>query len=948
MSSSLKYLLLACPLLVLLAAPARAEKALSPSPEQNFFYSRLQPEALNKPVAKPQAKLPTKLVVDAPVQLKDDAAKDASVKVQPAVPAQPTSFAFGPRFTLRYNTEGAGYDPFVGFEGFAPIRQVPGNSLTFLQGKLLLATPNSDLSGTVILGHRLLMGLGDRSLGGYISYDHRKTEDGSYNQLGFGLESLSARLDLRLNGYLPIGNTSRELATGFNGLAFFQGNSLQVGRTRLFQSALGGVDAEVGTKLLSLGKTGYLRGYAGAYYYTGDNVSGVVGVRGRLEARPVDQLSLDLGVQHDSQFDTRVTFGLGLSLGGAPAVGVDRSTAVARLADSVDRQPTITIAREAKNDVVPALGATNQPLNFLVVDPVRGGSGNGSFENPFATVAQARTVAQGNDVIYVRSQTGDPVPTVNASDLSNLPGISVLSNGPVQTVSTQLGQVPIPGSRSGILPVVNGTVTIASNSTLSGFNIAPTTGSGIQGTNVTGTVTLTDNIIQNTSSGTSPGISIDNDSVPVNLTIARNTVSNAAAEGIFVRSRGTAQTQALVTENTTTQTSGSGIKFFTIDNAKLRATLSNNDISQNIATIGQDGAIRVGTFNQGDVAVTVEGNRIHDNESNGFFMGTEDTSQVTAQILNNTATNNLGMGLFVGSRQASKITATVSGNTSTFNRFNPNVSPPGFPTGHGIFVGAQERGETIATISNNTVTNNEQNGIFVFVANQGKGTIDVLNNTSSNNRRNGIEVNVGLNPPPPPPNPIITAPPPVGTIQGVVKVINNTVNNNAGEGPPGQGGGGIIVLSFNNATLQTIVQGNSVSNNATASNAFAGIGLLSLDNSTIQANVNLNTLTANPPNFVPGSQNLPFGLVVEAGRPGANPGDPSPDNSKMCLNLTGNKSDTAIALLRFTGPLMYQADIAGNLGTLITVPPTPPPADAGPPLAGLSGAPFGLQKCVVP
>ncbi|MBM0742838.1 hypothetical protein JOY44_14685 [Phormidium sp. CLA17] len=61
-----------------------------------------------------------------------------------------------PRGSLRYTSDGAGFDPYVHFEGFLPLDQQPGRNLTFLDGRLLLSTDNGTFSGNVVLAHRVM------------------------------------------------------------------------------------------------------------------------------------------------------------------------------------------------------------------------------------------------------------------------------------------------------------------------------------------------------------------------------------------------------------------------------------------------------------------------------------------------------------------------------------------------------------------------------------------------------------------------------------------------------------------------------------------------------------------------------------------------------------------------------------------------------------------------
>ncbi|WNC45147.1 hypothetical protein RHI63_00065 [Thermosynechococcus sp. GLH187] len=50
-----------------------------------------------------------------------------------------------PRGTIRFNSEGAGFDHYLSAETFIPFFQQQGASVGFFEGKLLMATPNTAL-----------------------------------------------------------------------------------------------------------------------------------------------------------------------------------------------------------------------------------------------------------------------------------------------------------------------------------------------------------------------------------------------------------------------------------------------------------------------------------------------------------------------------------------------------------------------------------------------------------------------------------------------------------------------------------------------------------------------------------------------------------------------------------------------------------------------------------
>lgn len=144
-----------------------------------------------------------------------------------------------PRIGIRYNTEGAGFDPYVNFEGFLPLHQTPGQDLIFIDSRLILATPTSALGGNVNLGYRFLDATKTWIYGAYVAFDYRNTGASTFNQVGLGVEGLSEGLDFRVNGYLPVGNSRNLTASGLSGTnPIFQQNLLLIDRLQSFQVAL--------------------------------------------------------------------------------------------------------------------------------------------------------------------------------------------------------------------------------------------------------------------------------------------------------------------------------------------------------------------------------------------------------------------------------------------------------------------------------------------------------------------------------------------------------------------------------------------------------------------------------------------------------------------------------------------------------------------------------------
>lgn len=391
------------------------------------------------------------------------------------------------RFNISHSSSSAGADGLTQFGGFTPIWQTPGHDIVFLESGLLLDN-GGQLGGNAVLGYRQYVPGQNRTLGGYVSLDNRNTGQAAFNQMGFGVETLGETWDLRLNAYLPLGN-SRQLvnsqvstSTTIGDVSRFQGNSLffdpvsQNQVTNTYQTALGSFDVEVGTRLLRFSNGGDLRGYISPYYLSGPGISGTFGIRGRLSAQPSTGLDLGIGLQHDEVFGTNVFGSVRVNFPGTPgrSAASTEEQLVARLGSSVERASTIKV--DVQNELLVNQFVEGQPI--LAVNPDTGapwffihvadnGNSDGTVESPFGAISDAVAVAQsdGNQIIYVQVGNNPYLGNLTIPD-----NVRLLSIGPLQQIATTaLGQVTLPGSGTGILPVVIGELIPGSGAEVSGF-----------------------------------------------------------------------------------------------------------------------------------------------------------------------------------------------------------------------------------------------------------------------------------------------------------------------------------------------------------------------------------------------------------------------------------------------------------------------------------------------
>jgi hypothetical protein len=722
-----------------------------------------------------------------------------------------------PRVGAGFTTTGAGYqEPFFSLEGFFPIQQNPGNNLTFLEGKLLFFT-DSNIGTNLILGKRFYSSAQNRILGGYLSYDVRDTGNTLFHQIGAGFERLSDAWDLRVNAYLPVGNTREKIAESLSN-PFFQQNFLVLNRTTQFEAAMAGVDVEAGGRLVRLGD-GDLRGYAGVYYYGAQGSDSGFGVRGRLEARPTDTLRLGLSVQHDPIFDTKVVLSLGVNVPGTRSRGVDKSTVLARLGESVERKAAITVDEQAKNDTVVVTNPkTGTPFVFRHVT-LGTGAGDGTFENPSGTVQNGLNLAQSGEIVYVQAGTNPGIEAFKIPD-----GVSVLSTSVAQSIDTVgFSTLRLPLSGSGVFPVVNGTVTLGNNTTLSGFAITNAIGSAIQGTSIQN-VTIRDNRITNPSeqginltdvAGTSlianntitgsrlGGIFVSaSGNTQQKLNVNSNTISDSGRQGIFVQASENAQQKFTANSNTVSNSVGQAIFLQTNNNSRQDVAIANSTISR--TTVDSQGEGGQGLFAQANSGaqqtVKLDNTQVSDSANQGIFVSAfskadEPQSRQNVTLNGTSVSNSSGQGIFLqGNNNSRQDVAIANGTINSTTRDSKGEG------GQGLFVQANSGAQQTVQLDSTKVTESGGQGIFVSAFSkvdepQSRQNITLNGTSVSNSTGQGVFLQANNN------------------SQQQFAIANGTINGTTRDNK-GEGGQGLFAQANSGAQQQITVDNSQVSNSA--------------------------------------------------------------------------------------------------------------------------------------
>ncbi|ESA34062.1 parallel beta-helix repeat (two copies) [Leptolyngbya sp. Heron Island J] len=743
-----------------------------------------------------------------------------------------------PRVGVDFNTPRHGDDErsFGRVTGFIPLWQTPGNGLTFLDTAIRLNS-TGDLGGTVSVGQRFLQG--DLVLGGHLSYDIRDTGNNTFNQLGLGIEAFGDKWDVHLNGYLPVGDTQQSAgSTGGTDQVTdtqFQGNQLVFitagGGSEFLESAWGGVDLDAGMQLADWADWGQLWGYGGIYYH-GDAIGG----RLRVDHRVQDWMRLGLGVQSDDNFGTRGFFSIGFSWGGGSGSdATDESVSLwARAAESVTRNSSIIVK---ESEVVTATAGTQvavnpttgQAYNFQHVTPdSTSTAGDGTIENPAANVSLVN--AQTGDIIYVREGDSRTNPLASFTVPA---GVVAISDANLETIATQSGTVTLPGSGTGILPLVDamgsdvGITLVGGNNRLSGFEITGASDANIlvdssnnaliennfsrddldDGIEVTNSsnVILTNNIFSNSGDD---AIDLENSA---NAVISNNTISGSTVDGIdILNSAG-----LIINNNTIIDSGGIGIALEESSDAVIQSNTITNSVEAGIGLFAsanaavEDNSIDGGDF--GILAVESDNAVIQNNVvSNTVLSGIEVVDSNDVTVADNTINNNGELGIFIDASdstlvQNNQITESILGGVDL--RFATNARVIGntiSDSGSGaIFVFDSE---TI-TIQDNQVTNTAtditaDDIVGAIFLQEVVGTVDISGNTvtgtTGTNEFDGQGIAIGNS---------------TGDI--VLTIDDNDVNNNQGDGI------GIALIDLftpapGDATAEITITNNRVENNGVA------------------------------------------------------------------------------------------------------------------------------------
>jgi trimeric autotransporter adhesin len=534
------------------------------------------------------------------------------------------------------------------------------------------------LAGNIGIGERTYIPSISHLFGAYFYYDVRQGERGlTAMQLSPGFELLGKRMEYRINGYFPIGNTkSHRYDDRFDK---FSGHNIFMKYNRKY--AMAGFDGELGAHLTQSTKNDVYFG-VGPYYFTAESMS-AWGGKGRLLWRYKDYVSLEASYSYDHLFKNVIQgtlsliypFGSKLQRTGKNCPnGNDLALSKAAFAPYRFEIPVVKKKTTRHKAVNPA---TNTPFNVWFVNNESHSAG--TFESPFPTLAQAENASGPNDMIYVFSGDGTTTGMNQGITLQN--GQFLFGSGVAHPLKTTQGKIVIPPFSPNLPRITNSgsIVTLANSNEVSGFNLFATQAGA---TTINGTAGITSaNINQNTFSG------------------------NVAYTGIFINGQGTF---SITNNNFLGGATGEAMQVETLNTDFAAIYILDNNI------VGFANSMIITPVANPSTAsnyIVIAGNQCSNFTGNGISYTTGGPGTI-ARILNNTLLNTMGtgatVGIFVDLNDTSGAGTAVISNNSVITT-TPTVNSIGIQAKVDL-PGAQAR----MIITDNTVVNGTSAGSVGF------------------------------------------------------------------------------------------------------------------------------------------------------------------------------------------------------------------------------------------
>lgn len=411
----------------------------------------------------------------------------------------------GTLLRLRYNTASYGQDE----EGNLDIgtMQVVNfeDAAAFFDGQVTL----NDIHG---VGYNLGLGFRwldfvpfvtepERITGVSLWADGMRTQAGGFfPQIGVTYESLGDMWDLRVNGYLPVGQRTQVGEFETTGEIGFFGNSIGDLTQAKSYTAFDAAEVELARRL---GAERDAWGFAGGYVLnSGDDDT--AGYRLGLRGYAYPDLMLQIAISDDDIFKTNAAFSIIWFVGRTRSDYQPTCSLPDRFREPVLRNDYVILSRELLNSGIAFNDPNGEELRVVHVASDAPPGGDGTYEMPLNNIDDVMANSMEGDIVFLHSGSTFTNESVVLQDDQQLYGegddvtigIATQNNGTITLPESS------PGARSGPKPIIldalGDAVTAADNIQIVNLTIDGGTRGIVAAAPGDGTLSISDLLITNT------------------------------------------------------------------------------------------------------------------------------------------------------------------------------------------------------------------------------------------------------------------------------------------------------------------------------------------------------------------------------------------------------------------------------------------------------------------
>jgi hypothetical protein len=606
----------------------------------------------------------------------------------------------GTIFRVRYNTESYGQsgDGHGNLDlGTMQVATLE-DSIVFFDGQVTL----NDVQGVgfnVGLGYRWMSFQPYANSGGVVQgvsiwADGTSTEaDNFFPQLGLSYESLGDMWDMRVNGYIPLGDQDQIGDFAPIGEVGFEGNSISQLTQAIVDSSFYAGEAEFARRL---GSERDAWVFAGPYFLANEE-SDTAGYRVGVRGYAYPDLLLQFAVSEDDIFNTNATFSLIWFVGRTrtdfrPACGVPD-----RLREPVMRNDYVVLAQSTQRAGVSLTDPDGEALRIVHVDSSAPAGGDGTFENPLNNLEDILTNSQNGDLVLVHAESQF---TGQEAVLRNDQRFLGEGDGFTATIDTADGEIDLPetapGARDAARPLIanagGDAVTIRDNNEVANFDIEGGTRAIVASANGAGNPNLHDLAIESTTGDAivlTPFVRVDTEDADDDGNVTERTVAfNVTIDDVTFDNIGGTEMNinAFTTENVTdpnvtlqetitlrdiTSTNGNGMGLWLRNTHDGRTATIMNYMNGQASLAGSgggtatEGVLRFEGTNPDDFDGDVVFNNVDIASNIGFAFDFLNASSTTAVTLGTGSSYDGGTGAAGGLRM-DNFNGTITASNTTF------------------------------------------------------------------------------------------------------------------------------------------------------------------------------------------------------------------------------------------------------------------------------------------